>query len=200
VADLVRVARELVSRHPAVSRVEFAGSRSRGTHEDESDWDFAVTTADFPSVARDLPELVAPLQPLGAQWEPMGHFPVYQLLLAGPTKVEYLFLDHAQKPAPAPVPGPDTLVAIDNHFWDWIWWIATKASVGRDDLVAEHLPQLFEHLLRPMGLTEVPGDLDAAITAFVARRDELEREYGVSVPRALENEVRAGVRRLGLER
>jgi hypothetical protein len=51
-----------------------------------------------------------------------------------------------------------------------------------------------------MGLTEVPGDLDAATTAFVARRDELEREYGVSVPRALENEVRAGVRRLGLER
>jgi hypothetical protein len=200
VADLVRVARELVAGHPAVSRVEFAGSRSRGTHEDESDWDFAVTTSDFPSVAHDLPALVAPLQPLGAQWEPMGHFPVYQLLLPGPTKVEYLFLDHSQEPAPAPVPGPDTLVAIDNHFWDWIWWIATKASIGREDLVAEHLPQLFEHLLRPMGLTEVPGDIDAAIAAFVSRRDQLEREYGVTVPRALENEVRAGIRRLGFDR
>jgi hypothetical protein len=196
VADLVRVARELVAGHPAVSRVELAGSRSRGTHEDESDWDFAVTTNDFPAVARALPALVAPLQPLGAQWEPMGHFPVYQLLLAGPTKIEYLFLDHSQERAPAPVPGPDTLVAIDNHFWDWIWWIATKASIGREDLVDEHLPQLFEHLLRPMGLTDVPDSIDAAIAAFVSRRDQLEREYGVSVPRALEREVRAGILRL----
>jgi hypothetical protein len=47
---------------------------------------------------------------------------------------------------------------------DRIWWISTKASIGRDDLVAEHLPQLFELLLRPMGLTDVPGDIDAAIT------------------------------------
>jgi hypothetical protein len=196
VADLVRVGCALVAGHPAVSGVELAGSRSRGTHADESDWDFAVTTTDFPSVARDLPALVAPLEPFGAQWEPMGHFPVYQLLLRGPTKVEYLFLDHSQAPAPAPVPGPDTLVAIDNHFWDWIWWIATKASIGREDLVAEHLPQLFEHLLRPVGLTEVPDGIDAAIAAFVSRRDQLEREYGITVRRALEHEVRAGVHRL----
>ena len=198
-ADLIRVARELIAAHPAVSQVDFAGSRSRGTHEDESDWDFAVTTTDFPSVARDLPALVAPLKPLGTQWEPMGHFRVYQLLLAGPTKVEYLFLDHPQEPAPPPAPGPDTLSAIDNHFWDWIWWIATKASIGREDLVAEHLPQLSEHLLRPMGLSAVPADIDAAISAFMTRRDQLEREYGVTVPRALENEVRAGLQRLGFQ-
>jgi hypothetical protein len=183
-----------------VTRVELAGSRSRGTHEEESDWDFAVTTTDFPSIARDLPMLVAPLQPLGAQWEPIGHFPVYQLLLRGPTKVEYLFLDHSQEPAAALVPGPDTLHAIDNHFWDWIWWIATKASVGREDLVAEHLPQLFGRLLRPMGMTGEPRDIGSAIAAFTARRDELERRYGVTVPRALEDEVRRGVRRLGVER
>ena len=66
--------------------------------------DFAVTTTDFASLARDLPALVAPLDPLGAQWEPMGHFPVYQVLLRGPTIVEYLFLDHSQEPMPAPEP------------------------------------------------------------------------------------------------
>ena len=157
-----------------------------------------ATTADFASLARDLPALVAPLHPLGAQWEPMGHFPVFQVLLRGPTKVEYLFLDRSQEPMPAPEPGRKTLASIDTHFWDWIWWIATKASVGRDDLVAEHLPRLFKHLLRPMGLTEAPGDIDAAITAFVGRRDQLEREYGFTVSRALEDEVRGGVRRLGL--
>ena len=62
-----------------------------------SDWDFAVRTSDFAAVARDLPALIAPLHPLGQQWEPLGHFPVYQVLLPGPTKVEYLFLDHSHR-------------------------------------------------------------------------------------------------------
>jgi hypothetical protein len=196
--DLARTAARLVSEHPAVRHVELAGSRSRGTHQELSDWDFAVTTSDFKAVARDLPALVAPLRPLGQQWEPLGHFPVYQVLLSGPTKVEYLFLDHPQQALPALEPGPATLDAINTHFWDWIWWIATKASIGRDDLAAEHLPQLNGRLLRPLGVTEPPADVQAAIDAFVSRRDELEREYGTAVPRALEEEVRAGIRRLGL--
>lgn len=61
---------------PIGGAVELAGSRARGTHEELSDWDFAVETSDFDSVARDLPTLVEPLEPLGAQWEPLGHFPV----------------------------------------------------------------------------------------------------------------------------
>jgi hypothetical protein len=182
-----------VLAHPAVSRVELAGSRSRGTHAELSDWDFAVTTGDFAAVARELPELVAPLEPLGEQWEPVGHFPVYQVLLRGPVKVEYLFLDQVQEPLPPLVPSADTIRAIDNHFWDWIWWIATKAAIGRDDLVAEHLPQLWERLLRPLGVRVVPRDLNAAIRAFVPRRDAIG-----AVPRALEREVRRGVARLGL--
>ena len=184
--------------HPAVSHVELAGSRSRGTHDELSDWDFAVTTSDFAAVARGLPALIAPLHPLGEQWEPLGHFPVYQVLLHGPTKVEYLFLDQAQQSMPALKPGPATLDAINTHFWAWIWWIATKASIGRHDLVTEHLPQLDDRLLRPIGVTEAPADIEAAIDAFVSRRDELERDYGTTVPRALEDEVRAGIRRLGV--
>ena len=185
-----------VAAHPAVDGVELAGSRSRGTREELSDWDFAVTTADFAAVAADMPALVAPLAPLGEQWEPMGHFPVYQVLLRGPTKVEYLFLEYSQEPAPPVTPSPATLLAIDNHFWDWIWWIATKASIGRDDLVAEHLRQLHEYLLRPMGVEAAPETIDAAIAEFLVRRDVLAQAYGLSVPRALETEVRAGIRRV----
>jgi hypothetical protein len=197
VEDLVGVAIALVAKHPAVTGVELAGSRSRGTHDELSDWDFAVHTSDFAAVARDMAALVAPLDPLGEQWEPMGHFPVYQVLLRGPTKVEYLFLEQSQDAMPPVSPSHETLVAIDTHFWDWIWWLATKASVGRHDLVAEHLPQLHRHLLRPMGVDAVPEDIDAAIQAFVARRRALERKYGLSVPRALEDEVRRGIRRIG---
>ena len=64
--------------------------------------------------------------------------------------------------------------------------------------MGEHLAQLFGYLLRPIGVSERPADIAAAIDAFVVRRDELEREYGVTVSRALEAEVRAGIRRLGL--
>jgi hypothetical protein len=129
----------------------------------------------------------------------LGHFPVYQVLLAGPTKVEYLFLDYSQEAAPSVTPSPATLRAIDNHFWDWIWWISTKASIGRVDLVADHLRQLHEHVLLPMGVEAVPESIDTAIDQFAARRDALQQAYGVSVSQALEREVRAGIRRtLGL--
>jgi hypothetical protein len=193
--DLVAAATAAIANHPAVEHVELAGSRARGTHAQLSDWDFAVTTSDFATVARDMPELVAPLDPLGEQWEPLGHFPVYQLVLRGPTKVEYLFLDHSQDAMPPLSPSAETLRAIDNHFRDWIWWIAAKAAAGRDDLVAEHLPQLHRHLLRPLDVEPAPKDIQAAIRAFVDRRDELEREYGVAVPRALEHDVRRGITR-----
>ena len=194
--DVVTVARGLLAGHPAVKTVEFAGSRSRGTHDELSDWDFAVETSDFDALAPDMPALVAPLDPLGQQWEPMGHFPVYQVLLRGPTKIEYLFLDHSQDPAPPLEPGRDTLAAINNHFWDWIWWLATKASIGRSDLVAEHMPQLHAQLLRPMGIAAVPATIEAAIEAFLARRNALESELGISVDRALETEVRQAVDRV----
>ena len=41
----------LVAAHPAVDGVELAGSRSHGTHEELSDWDFAVATSDFDAAA-----------------------------------------------------------------------------------------------------------------------------------------------------
>jgi hypothetical protein len=195
VEDLVAHASRLVAGHPAVTSVVFAGSRSRGTHEELSDWDLAVETRHFTAVARDMPRLVAPMEPLGQQWEPLGHFPVYQVMLGGPTKLEYLFLDEEQEPKPPRQPNPESLNAINTHLWDWTWWLVAKDSAGHHDLVAEHMRQLHAHVLRPLGIAAQPAGIDAAIAAFVARRDELEREYGVSVPRALENEVLDGNRR-----
>jgi hypothetical protein len=197
--DLVELAISAVARHPAVTRVELAGSRSRGTHQELSDWDFAIETSDFGSVARDLPTLVEPLKPLAAQWEPLGHFPVYMLLLTGPTKIEYLFLDHTQEASPPVTPSPEALPAIDAHFWDWIWWLSTKASVGRNDLVEQHLLKLYVHLLEPIGADTVPDTIEAAIRDFLVRRGGLERRYGLELSRAVEAEVRRGIRRLGHE-
>jgi len=197
VRDLVDLAIAAVAGHPSVLGVELAGSRSRGDHEELSDWDFAVTTSEFAAVARDLPTLVEQLEPLVGQWEPLGHFPVYMLLLRGPTKVEYLFLEHSQQ-AKVPVqPSVGTLPAIDGHFWDWIWWLATKASVGRDDLVERHWTELYRYLLEPMGASTTPDSIETATREFLLRRGELERQYGLRVPRALEEEVRRGIRRLG---
>jgi hypothetical protein len=200
VDDLIATAIGLVAAHAAVTEVEFAGSRSRGTHDELSDWDFAVTTSDFRAVSQDMPSLVAPLHPLGEQWEPLGHFPVYQVLLRGPTKIEYLFLAEVQDARPPLQPGAETLAAINTHFWDWIWWLTAKAAAGRDDVVADHLPQLHEYLLQPMGIATEPAGIDEAIAAFVARRDALERQYGVRLPRALEDEVLSGKRRVGRTR
>ncbi|GAA1502227.1 hypothetical protein GCM10009740_38620 [Terrabacter terrae] len=193
---MITTAPALLRDHPAVISVEFAGSRSRGTHAGLSDWDFAVETSDFEALARDLPTLVLPLDPLSQQWEPMGHFPVYQVLLHGLTKIEYLFLSESQQPVPAREPTAESLASINTHFWDWIWWIATKGAINRTDLVAEHLTQLHDHLLRPMGIEPVPLSVDAAIGAFASRRDALERQFGVEVDRALEDEVRRGVERV----
>jgi hypothetical protein len=195
--NLVDVAIPAVARHPSVIGAELAGSRSRGTHEELADWDFAVRTSDFEAVARALPTLVEPLEPLGAQWEPLGHFPVYALMLRGPTVVEYLFLEHSQQAKTPVEPSEETLPTIDAHFWAWIWWLAAKANIGRDDLLNQHWPRLYRHMLRPMGASTVPDSIDAAIRSFLTCRGELEREHGAELPRELEREVRRGIRRLG---
>jgi hypothetical protein len=195
--DVVSVAISAVIKHPSVTNVSLAGSRSRGTHDALSDWDFAVETVDFQSVVRDLPALVDDMHPLAAQWEPLGHFPVYMLLLKGPTKVEYLFLEHSQVPLQPLRPDRTTLSVIDAHFWDWIWWLTTKAAIGRDDLVAQHLSQLHRHLLMPLGVYSMAKGIEEAVRMYLHRRKQLEGHYGVTLPRALEEEVREGMRRLG---
>ena len=195
--DLADRAIRVVSDHPAISRVELAGSRARGTQNELSDWDFAVQTTDLAAVARALPDLVEPLRPLAKQWEPLGHFPAYMLMLRGPTKVEYLFLEHSQEPKPPVVPTARTLQPIDDHFWDWIWWIATKVQVDRNDLVRAHWPLMFAHILRPMGATQAPHSVASGVRTYLRLRRTLEKRFHAAVSGQLEREVRSGLRELG---
>ena len=52
----------------------------------------------------------------------------------------------------------------------------------------EHAEELL-HLLRPLGVPEVPASIEEAIAAYRAARDRLEAELGVTVSRRLEREV-----------
>jgi hypothetical protein len=117
------------------------------------------------------------------------------LMLRGPTKVDLLFLDEKREWSPPWVVSRETLGAMDRHFWDWILWLEQKRTRGDADVLAHGLEQMHAGLLRPLGVTVQPGSIAEAIDLFVEARGRLESAYGVSVPRALEDEVVPAVRR-----
>jgi hypothetical protein len=131
--------------------------------------------------AAALPRLVEPLNPLSKQWDRLSPFPTYMLMLPGPVKVDFLFPGRPNPPAPPWQVSVETLPGIDAHFWDWMLWLESKRRAGRDELVAEQLVLLHEHLLAPMGLERPPDSVGAALTAYLERRQ---------APSALEREVR----------
>jgi hypothetical protein len=47
-----------------------------------------------------------------------------------------------------------------------------------------------------MGVEAAPENIAAAIDAFLLRRNNIEQAYDLPVPRALETEVREGIRRI----
>jgi hypothetical protein len=112
------------------------------------------------------------------------------LMLRGPVKVDFLFLGRPNPPAPPWTVTRDTLRRIDDHFWDWILWLASKVRAARRELVAEQLALMHEHLLAPMGVASIPATPAEALAAYLDRRGNAERELGVEVPRPLEREVR----------
>ena len=165
-----------------------SGSRARGEETALSDWDFDIEAPDFSAAVAALPSLVGPLRPLSKQWDRLSPFPTYMLMLRGPVKVDFLFPGRPNPPAPPWRVSPETRAAIDDHFWDWILWLASKQQAGRDELVGEQLKLLHEHLLGPLGLDRSPDSVAAALTAYLRRRDAptpLEREVRPTVERAL---------------
>jgi hypothetical protein len=165
------------------------GSRAEGLAHDLSDWDFALEIEDFESVVRDLHELVASLRPLAEQWDPYSSYACYMLMAAGPTKIDLLFPSERRSWSPPWKPSPDTLGAIDLHFWDWILWLEQKRRGGNDDALAKSLADMHALMLRPMGVVAGPHSVSEATTAYLGARSELEKAFGVSVPRTLECEV-----------
>jgi predicted nucleotidyltransferase len=196
--DPVDVAREVPAAlvaHQSVRDVRLVGSRGSGSAHELSDWDFAVYADDFEPVARDLHELVAPLRPLSEQWDPYSKVECYMLLLPGPTKIDLLFPQCTREWSPAWEPSPETLEAIDRHFWDWILWLEQKRRGGRHHVLEKSARDMHRLMLRPMGVDAEPASISDAVDAYLAARDALERRYGIRVPRELEREVRPVVHR-----
>ena len=187
--DIVAEVRDLLLPHPHIRAVTLVGSRATGRPTRLSDWDFALETDDFGAVALSLPEMVSPLRPLARQWDRISAYPCYMLMLIGPVKVDLIFPDEPCEALPPWTVTAETLDGIDQHFWDWILWLASKREKGEDELVRRELVKMSDHLLRPLGMDEAPGSIDAALRGYRAARDERERGFGVRVSRRREREV-----------
>jgi hypothetical protein len=185
---------ELLAKHPSVGRVELSGSRAAGTATPLSDWDFAVETSDFDALEQALPELVAPLEPLAQQWDPLGEHPTYMLMLRGPTKIDFIFSGEPMRARPPWRVTAETLVPLDEHFWDWILWLTAKRAGGRAELVSDQLVKMHGFLLRPLGVETVPATIEEAADRYVAALDVAERRFGISVPRVIRDEVLPALR------
>jgi hypothetical protein len=187
--DLAASVAAVLLPHPNVRSVELVGSRATGSATPLSDWDFEVETDDFASVAPALPELVTPLAPLSQQWDRISDYPCYMLLLTGPVKVDLIFPGEPYESLPPWTVTPDTLDRIDQHFWDWILWLASKREKGKHELVRRELEKMSVHLLRPLGVHAVQSSIGAALGAYRAARDQREREFGLEISRRREREV-----------
>jgi hypothetical protein len=180
---------EAVAAHPAVGRVEPVGSRARSTAVEPLDWNLHVTADDFGQVAADLPGLVAPFEPLAAQWDPLGEHATYLLIFRGPAMVDLIFPEVRRGPKPPWRVGPDTLAAIDTHFWGWALWLVSKRRQGMRDRFRGELLTMSRHLLQPLGIGTVPLSLEEAADRYLRARGRLETRYGMRISRGLEEEV-----------
>ena len=187
--DDIVAAIEDTLRHPSILAVELVGSRAGGSPTPLSDWDFVVVTERFDEVARALPTLVTELEPLGQQWDRISAYPCYMLMLAGPVKVDLIFPDEPYESLPPWSVSAETLDGIDQHFWDWILWLASKQEKREDELVRHELIKMRDHLLGPLGVDRAPSSIQAAVEGYRAARDEREREFGLEVSRRREREV-----------
>jgi hypothetical protein len=187
--DLTGSVQAALLPHPHVRSVELVGSRVTGSATSLSDWDFEVKTDDFGAVARALPGLVSPLRPLAQQWDRISDYPCYMLMLTGPVKVDLIFPGEPYESLPPWTVSVETLDAIDQHFWDWILWLASKHEKGKDELVRRELEKMSAHLLRPLGAQAVPDSIYAALEGYRNARHEREREFGVEISRRREREV-----------
>ena len=182
--------RDALAQSPHVRGVRLVGSRAHGRASPLSDWDFLVETDDIDAVAAELPELVAPLKPLGQLWDPISEdeSSYYMLILPGPVKVDLVF-ERPNVTRPPWVPSAETLREMDAHFWDFLYWIASKREKGEDEIVAHVLELLWSHILRPLGVEEVPASVEQALERYLAARERAEERLGVRVPRALGDEI-----------
>jgi predicted nucleotidyltransferase len=184
--------RTALEPHPAVDSVVLAGSRARGTETPLSDWDFQVETSDFEALARDLPRLVDPLEPLSRQWDRYSPHPTSMLMLRGPLKLDLLFLGRVNEARPPWTLSAETLPGIDDHFWDWALWLASKQH--DPELSRSQRALMHSQLLAPLGVPRAPVSVDDAVALYLEARERAEAELGMRVRRALGEEVLKALR------
>lgn len=196
---IVHDVRAALEAHPAVRKVRLIGSRARGDAGPLSDWDFEVVTDGFDSLARDIESLTAGLQPLAGQWDRLSPHMCYMLIVPGPVKIDFLFLDQPHEDERPWEPSAETLAGIDAHFWDWTVWLASKDAAGKHELLAEELRRMWEHILAPMGVDAAPASVAAAIERYTEARERLEAEFGTRVERELGEAIFGLLRKNGYD-
>jgi len=111
------------------------------------------------------------------------------LMLCDVGKVDLIF-DEPWESSPPWVVSADTLMGIDDHFWDWTIWVASKDRAGKEELVATEMRKMHKHLLGPLGVEHAPSTIPDAVAAYTTARAETEARLAMAVPRTVEDEVR----------
>ena len=197
--DLKAEMPKLLLRDPAVTSVQLAGSRERGDENALSDWDFVVETDDAGHLREDISHLVDSLNPLAGQWDRLGPVWCYMLILKGGVKVDIIVEETTQVDEPPWKVSAANLPAIDGHFWDWTLWLGSKCLKDDSNMVTRELTKMFDHLLEPLGVRQVPESIGEAISAYTAARDHHTDELGVTIELSLQSEVIEALRRSGLD-
>jgi hypothetical protein len=197
--DLKAEIPKLLLLDPTVTSVQLAGSRERGDENALSDWDFVVATDDAVALREDISHLVASLNPLVGQWDRLGPVWCYMLILKGGVKVDIILEETTQVDEPPWKVSAANLPAIDDHFWDWTLWLGSKCLKDDSDMVTRELTKMFDHLLEPLGVRQVPESIGEAISAYTAARDHHTAELGVRIELNLQSEVIEALRRSGLD-
>lgn len=190
--EVVPAVEAVVRQCAGVHTVDLVGSRARGTATTLSDWDFNVEASNFAVVFDALPQIVDDLAPLAKQWDRLSDQHCYMLLMRGPCKIDLLF-EERHRHEPPWVVTTETLRQVDDHFWDWTLWLASKRLGSKEDLVEAELDRLTEHILSPMGVETGPSSIEGAIEAYLGARSRLEAAFGVTVPTDAQDAVLRGI-------
>jgi hypothetical protein len=123
------------------------------------------------------------------QWDRLSDQACYMLIVSGPTKIDLIFEDVPHEHEPPWVVSAGTLAAIDDHFWDWVLWLTSKADAGKTTVVAAELAKMYEHLLAPMSAPAPPRSLGEALDQYLEARDAWAERLGIAIDPRVEHEV-----------
>jgi hypothetical protein len=186
----------LLKKHPLVKKVSLTGSRAGNRATEWSDWDFLVEVSDFDAFSASLPALFKDLEPLSWLWDPLSRHRIFMMILKGPVKIDIIF-DLPPKPAPPWSVNKNSLVNIERHFWDWIFWLAGKKIRSDENLVNNELEKMFGFILTPLGGVKCPATVEEAVKNYRTLMQKQLDIFNIELDCALRDEVISGLGRMG---